>query len=336
MRARQLVVLGPLLLCLGCGAPSDPTRSASTGPIVADAGVPSAAAVPPPPAETPVAADPAAARLPLSDRLDCVRKAAGILVSGHRGGPTRDYPENAIETFDRAFKAGVRIMETDAQATRDGKLVLMHDDTLDRTTTGSGEVAGLTVAQIQALKLKTYSQETNFHPPTLEAALAWAVQTGAILKIDKKRDAGYPPIIAAIRAAHAENNAMIITYTDDQAVEVARAAPELTVIATLDSAGRLDDLLKRGVKAEKLLAWTSTERPNPELWRALAARGVESSFGTLGPRGSSLDSRYWEDGDGEEYNALAQGGLVVVDTDLTDKVTRQLSPERRKAVACGF
>ncbi len=310
-----------ILALAACDGETDPTATASTETLEA-----AGAANP----------DEMVVEMMLPDRLDCLRSSGGVLIVGHRGGPTRDYPENAIETFQRTFDAGTRAMEIDVRVTKDGVLVLMHDEDLERTTTGKGLIADHTLADIQKLYLETFSKVTEFRVPTLAAALEWAVKTGAIVKIDKKRETPYEPIIAAIREAKAENNAIVITYTDEQAVEVHTLASELVIGATIRSIAQLDDLIARGVYADRLLAWTETDTPKPELWKALAARGVEADFGTLGPRASSLDTRYWEDDDGSEYNALIAGGLNMVSTDITDKVARQLAPLRAKAAACGL
>lgn len=314
------------LAMAACDAPDDPTASAST-----DAPAPAAR-----PAESPASAAGPAPAGPLGARLDCVRKSGGVVLVGHRGGPTRDYPENAIETFARTYEAGTKVMEIDVAETKDGQLVLMHDDDLDRTTTGTGLVADHTLADIQSLKLETGSKLTHFSPPTLSAALDWAVKSGAILELDKKRSAAYAPMIAAIRAARAENNVILITYTDDQAVEVHKSNPDLVITATIDSATRLDRLLAGGVKAENLIAWTGVERPQPDLWQALAARGIESSFGTTGLRETSLDTIYWQDRDGSEFNDLVADGLTILVTGLTDKTGRQLAAVRQKSSACGL
>lgn len=327
MRAALVIpVLAGFFAAAGCGEPADPTATASTE---APAAAPAPAAVA---SNAPVSA----ASAKLSDRLNCVRESGGVLLIGHRGGPTRDYPENAIETFQRTFDAGTRAMEVDTAETKDGKLVLMHDDDLERTTTGTGLVADHTLADIQKLKLQTGSKDTTFSPPTLEAALAWAVRTGAVLEIDKKRSATYPPIIAAIRAAKAENNVIVITYTDAQAAEVHTAAPDLMITATITSPAQLDSLLKRGVNPETLIAWTGVQTPDPDLWQALSRRGVESAFGTTGPKSTAFDTLYWDDGDGSEYQDLVSGGLTILVTGLTDKTGRELSAVRAKAAACGL
>ena len=334
-----------LFLTAGCGQPEDPTAAASTGPAEPAASpatqeqagneqpvatyVPKGAAV----ATLSLVIDPSA---PLNTRLDCLRQTGGVLLIGHRGGPTRDYPENAIETLERTYKAGTHAAEIDIAQTKDGKLILMHDDDLDRTSTGTGLVSDHAWAEISQLKLETYSKTTGFHPPLLSDALAWAVKTHAILELDKKKSAPWAPIIAEVRAAKAENNVFLITYTDDQAVEVHKLAPDLTITATIDSPGQLDHLISLGVKADHLIAWTGTDNPDPALWKELAGRNIESALGTLGPRSISLDGKYWQDGDGSEYDKLVTDGLTILVTDLTDKVSRQLSAPISRAKSCGF
>lgn len=319
-----------LLALAACSGPNEPTAPASTDAVANAPNAPKTPGVAPP-ATVGVIGEQA-----LSARLDCLRTSGGVLLIGHRGGPTRDYPENAIETFQRTYDAGTHAMETDISETKDGVLILMHDDDLARTTTGEGLVSDHTLAEIQAVKLKTYSKTTTFAPPTLEAALAWAMKNGAVLELDKKKSAEWGPIIAAVRAAKAENNVFLVTYTDEQAAEVHRLAPDLMITATVNSPAHLDALIAKGVRTDHLVAWTGVTTPDPALWKALAQRNIESAFGTLGPRASSLDTRYWDDDDGSEYNQLVSGGLAILVTDITDKTARQLAGLRQKSAACGL
>ncbi|MDH5508339.1 MAG: glycerophosphodiester phosphodiesterase family protein, partial [Anaerolineae bacterium] len=68
----------------------------------------------------------------------------------HRGGKTYQ-PENTLAAFKQAIADGVDQLEFDVQMTKDGVLVVIHDEEVDRTTNGSGLVADLTLAEIQAL-----------------------------------------------------------------------------------------------------------------------------------------------------------------------------------------
>src|SRR3954452_18398025 len=72
------------------------------------------------------------------------------LVLGHRGASAYA-PENTFAAFDLAVEMGADGIETDVRATRDGVLVLLHDETVDRTTDGTGVVAELNRAQVDAL-----------------------------------------------------------------------------------------------------------------------------------------------------------------------------------------
>ena len=68
----------------------------------------------------------------------------------HRGHSIA-YPENTLEAYRKAIELGVEMIECDVNITRDGKLVMMHDSTLDRTTTGTGRVSASTWEEIQRL-----------------------------------------------------------------------------------------------------------------------------------------------------------------------------------------
>jgi glycerophosphoryl diester phosphodiesterase len=77
-------------------------------------------------------------------------------------------PENTIAAFDAAAAVGGDYMELDVQVTKDGELVLMHDDKVDRTTNGTGAVRDLTFAETRKLDAGRGQQV-----PTLREALLW-------------------------------------------------------------------------------------------------------------------------------------------------------------------
>jgi len=81
--------------------------------------------------------------------LDLSRFARPLLI-GHRGYPAR-FPENTLASFKGAIQAGCDMIELDVTLTKDRKVVVIHDDTLDRTTTGKGPVRGHALAEIKAL-----------------------------------------------------------------------------------------------------------------------------------------------------------------------------------------
>ena len=76
-----------------------------------------------------------------------------VRVFAHRGG-RMELDENTMVAFERSYEAGYRGFETDVRMTKDGELVIMHDNSLERTTNGKGEVEELTRADIEQLRTK--------------------------------------------------------------------------------------------------------------------------------------------------------------------------------------
>jgi glycerophosphoryl diester phosphodiesterase len=73
-----------------------------------------------------------------------------VLVIAHQGGD-RLYPSNTLYAFEQSAQMGVDVLELDVHASKDGHLVVIHDDTLERTTNGTGLVKEKTLAELQAL-----------------------------------------------------------------------------------------------------------------------------------------------------------------------------------------
>ena len=124
------------------------------------------------------------------DRVSLIREKLinrdnnSVIVAAHRGD-WRNFPENSLEAIDNAIKMGVDIVELDVQRTKDGQLILMHDQTLNRTTTGKGAIADTTLAYIKTLKLRNGCAIRTIHDvPTLEEALIHA-KGKIMLNLDK-------------------------------------------------------------------------------------------------------------------------------------------------------
>lgn len=97
-------------------------------------------------------------------------KSKYVVVIAHRSD-WRHYPENSLAAMEGAIAMGVDMVEIDVQRTKDGVLVCCHDNSVDRTTTGSGKVNELTSDYIATLKLKTKQGVTEYGMPTLAQAL---------------------------------------------------------------------------------------------------------------------------------------------------------------------
>ena len=111
-------------------------------------------------------------------------------ICAHRGA-SDTHPENTLSALREAIRLGAQMIEFDVALTRDGKLVLMHDLTIDRTTGGSGKVSSLTLAELKKLDAGLW-QGARFRGeriPTLEEALAVMPQN-IWLNVHLKGEAG--------------------------------------------------------------------------------------------------------------------------------------------------
>lgn len=131
-----------------------------------------------------------------------LKNAAGpqVLVAAHRGGHLVA-PENSIAAIEDAIAIGVDIVEIDVRLTRDGVPILMHDASVDRTTTGTGKVKDLSYADILKLRLRSPGgAATDISVPTLSAALSTA-KDRIMVDLDLKADDVEPILSRVIEAA---------------------------------------------------------------------------------------------------------------------------------------
>lgn len=97
-----------------------------------------------------------------------------VIISGHRGGMMPGYPENCIESCEKTLSLMPTFFEIDFSFTKDSVMVLMHDLSVDRTTTGKGKVSDYTYDEIQKLNLvDRKGNVTPYKIPTLKQILEW-------------------------------------------------------------------------------------------------------------------------------------------------------------------
>ena len=128
-------------------------------------------------------------------------QARQVAAIAHRGEHLH-HPENTAPAFAEAIRLGVDFFEVDVRTSADGKLVLSHDSTVDRCTSGTGKVAEMTFDQLEALDAGIKSGFPNTRIPTFDEALDLAREGGIGVYVDVK-DAG-----AAVLATHIESHGM--------------------------------------------------------------------------------------------------------------------------------
>jgi glycerophosphoryl diester phosphodiesterase len=154
-------------------------------------------------------------------------------------------PENSLEALDHCVALGADVMETDVRRTRDGVLVMIHDDTVDRVTQGHGRVADMTLAEIQALSLRENeggagSKLTDQHVSTLKEMLEHAGNR-IVLNLDVK-DSIYPEVVDVVVRAGAAERVIVKNIAGTGSAPLAAIAPYdrvpfMPILSSADQAG---------------------------------------------------------------------------------------------------
>lgn len=233
-------------------------------------------------------------------------------ISVHRGGKSiKNYPENCLETIKYVNSKIEAIYEVDVAKTKDGKLVLMHDNSIDRTTTGTGLVKNLTYADLKAFNLvDDFGNETTFKIPLFSEVLEWSKENNVVLSVDIKRSVPQKEVINAIKGANAEDIAIIITYSLDQAKSAYKLAPNMMLSVSGRNDKEVDALLNSGIPTKNMIAFTGTRLSNKSLFDILHKNDILTMLGTLGNLDKSAEAR----GD-NLYNEWMKLGADMLATD---------------------
>ncbi|MFD7668390.1 glycerophosphodiester phosphodiesterase family protein, partial [Streptomyces sp. NPDC059788] len=197
---------------------------------------------------------------------------------GHRGAPQLA-PENTIASLEAAVDHGADWVETDVQFTKDGRPVIMHDDTVDRMTDGKGRVDQLTAAEVAELTVKGGGRV-----PTLEQVLASPKVKSVRLLLEFKGP--QPPAdldraLAAVAEAGMAERTMVQSF-DEGIVRHAAASPHKFKVALLRS--KLDADPVATARAFNLSAYAVGFKglsARPAVVNQLRAAGVETFVWTV-------------------------------------------------------
>lgn len=161
------------------------------------------------------------------------RAAAHPQIIAHRGahrGQSGDVPENTLAAFQNAANLGADWLELDVQMSKDGHLVVIHDETVDRTTTGSGPVAGLTLAEIRALDAGNGEQI-----PTFEEVIDLAKTAGVSIMPEAKSPHLYPNLekqmIAELSSAGYLDRTIIQSFEASSLERIRALDPNVSICA---------------------------------------------------------------------------------------------------------
>lgn len=232
------------------------------------------------------------------------------LVSAHRGGPPAGLPENSLAALDHALNFAPALLEVDVRPTADGRLVLLHDETLDRTTTGTGLLGAASFVAVRQVRLRDgRGALTSFRVPTLAEALAWA-DGRAVLALDVKPGASFERVVAAVREAGAENRVVVIVYSLADHRAVAALAPDLVVSTPAETMEQVDALLASGLDLSRAVAFAGVGVPDRAVAERLHGAGLLVQAATFPIDGAALTAA-----DPGLYAPFFEAGVDVLATD---------------------
>jgi glycerophosphoryl diester phosphodiesterase len=240
------------------------------------------------------------------------------IVSAHRGGPKKGFPENCLETFEHTLQHTFATLEIDPRFTKDGAVVIHHDATLDRTTTGKGRVVDFTLAELKQLRLKdTEGNATAFQIPTLDEALEWA-RGKTILVLDQK-DVPVAVRVKKVEEHKAEGHAMLIVNTFKDAQECHRLNTNIFMEVMIANRTKAEEFDKLGIPWRNVVAFVGHVPPEDRaLYEYIHRKGAQCMIGTSRNldrkfiTGSVTDMKSLE----PDYRAFLQRGADLIETDI--------------------
>ncbi len=250
-----------------------------------------------------------------------------VLISAHRGGAQPGFPENCIATFEHSLAHGCAMLEVDPRLTKDGQVVLHHDATLDRTTSGSGPLIEKTLTELKQLTLTDLQgHPTEYQMPTLDEAIQWA-RGKTVLVLDQK-DLPLKRRIEAITENDAAGFVMLIIGSVKDAVLVHQSNPDIVMEIMVPDLQRVKAIDESGVPWDRLIAFVGHQPPTDSaLIEAIHQRGAMCMAGTS----RNLDKDLASQGSGDSdlrirYHDVLDFGIDVIETDLPIQLHQVFMP----------
>ena len=253
-----------------------------------------------------------------------------IIVSGHRGGLEKGYPENSIEGFERVLYQMPAFFEIDPRLTKDGKAVLMHDATLDRTSTAKGRLSARTFKELEGIRLKDcFGNATNSKIPLLEDVIIWS-KGRTVVNLDKK-DVPMDMVIELIKKHNASDSVMLTVHTGAQARYYYERLPEIKFSVFARNKKEYEDIAISGVPWDRMIAYVGStiDDKNREIVEKLRSHGVKCMV-SFAPTADKLKTKEERQ---KRYAEEIARNPDIIESDYPVDVWEVLKKMNRAAVA---
>lgn len=235
-----------------------------------------------------------------------------MLIAGHRGGMVKGFPENSVATFENTLRHTPAFFEIDPRLTKDSVIVLMHDATLDRTTTGKGKLSDYTFAELKQFRLKdAEGNVTNYGIPTLSEVIEWA-RGKTIINLDHK-DVPLAMTAALIRQHMADAFVMLTVHSPSEARFYLDDNKDRTFSAFIKTKKEFDDYEQAGIPFSQMIAYIGplVKPDNKELYDLLNKKGTMCMISAA----SSYDKLKTAEERKAAYISIVKDGASILESD---------------------
>lgn len=243
------------------------------------------------------------------------------IISGHRGTIEKGLPENSIAAMEEVLKHTPAIFEVDPRLSKDGVPVMVHDATLDRTTTGTGKVADYTWKELKKLRLKDREGNlTKYRIPTLDEMIRWA-KGKTVLNLDKK-DLPMEVTAEIIRKHDAYRWVWVTVHNVEQARFYLDKNPNQYLSMHIKDKKALEAFKASGLPYNRMIVYIGPEikHANQEMYDFFMSKGVMCMISAA----PTYDKLPTKEERAERYRAVFADGAAVLESDLPIEVSKAI------------
>ena len=202
------------------------------------------------------------------------------LICSHRGGYFLNYPENSISIIDfvqRNLKNKPYMVEIDIRMDKNGELWVMHDESLERTTNGFGNIQNNTTSELRKLCLKDQTGKiTSEKIPTFDELLKWAYPKNIYLMLDVKGNI-IGKVIEKVIQSSMDDRSIILTFKEETTKQATQTKSKSIISSLVTSDIEYENFKNMHLSNEKLAAYVTEKTPS-----AIIEKLKDAGYITLG------------------------------------------------------
>lgn len=237
------------------------------------------------------------------------------IIMAHRMAPSAGFAENSLTTLRHNIECfPCAIQEIDVRITKDGKAVLSHDDSIDRTTNGKGLIKDYTFKQLQKFNLRDINGENlpNEHIPLLSEALK-LMKDRCVVMLDMKPGTDHNIIMNVVKEYNMMEDVIVICYSLDDAKIIHEQNPSLMLAVGFNSIDGIKKIQLSGLPPSQLVALVPKDIKDDSYYGIITNMGVPISFSAQNNTDIQPDAK-------DIYKQINSKGISIICTDSISNV----------------